>query len=62
MNHKEIIDLKSKIRTALVKWRYEIEEIPYEKEIIAINFGAVKTLSGYELYLSGHTWFDGHDL
>lgn len=44
------------------EWSSDLQDLAKRKDIIAINFGAQKVDHGYELYLSGHTWFDGHDL
>lgn len=55
-------DLANQITKILNTWSNDLQGLANRKDIIAINFGAQKVYDGYELYLSGHSWFDGHDL
>lgn len=32
-----------------------------KKEIVVLNFGGQLAYNGYELYFTGHTWFDESD-
>jgi hypothetical protein len=54
--------VKNKILQIVKDWSKELQNLEINKDIVAINFGAQKVTEGYELYLSGHTWFDGNDL
>lgn len=51
-----------RIKEIISEWRNDIRRLPGTKEIIAISFGVQKVREGYELLLSGHTWYDGQDL
>ncbi len=55
-------ELTNQITKILNTWSNYLHGIANRKDIIAINFGAQKVYDGYQLYLSGHSWFDGHDL
>ncbi|MGZ5243363.1 MAG: hypothetical protein ACXWDO_10775 [Bacteroidia bacterium] len=43
-------------------WANELKQNESRTDIIALNFGMQKAFNGFEMYLSGHTWFDNHDL
>lgn len=55
-------DLANQIMKVVSDWSSELQGLAEREEIVAINFGAQKVFDGYQFYLSGHTWFDGHDL
>jgi hypothetical protein len=55
-------NLINRIMKVINEWSSDIQDLANRQDIVAINFGAQKVFDGYELYLSGHTWFDGHDL
>lgn len=55
-------DLANQILKVINIWSFDLQDLATCEDIIAINFGAQYVFDGYELYLSGHTWFDGHDL
>ena len=59
MTHVEIQD---RIRAAIIKWTPDIQALCNQEQIIAINFGLQKVWDGFELYLSGHSWYDDHDI
>ncbi|WP_143059255.1 hypothetical protein [Chitinophaga arvensicola] len=54
--------IQAKITTAVKGWNTDLQNLANSKEIIAINFGAQKVYNGFELYLSGHIWYDEHNL
>lgn len=45
----------------MIKWTPDIQTLGGQQKIIAINFGFQKVWDGFELYLSGHSWYDDHD-
>lgn len=55
-------DLVHQIKKVVDNWENDLRDLVKRKDIIVVNFGAQKVFNGYELYLSGHTWFDGNDL
>lgn len=54
--------IQDKITKAVSEWNLDLQNLASSKEIIVINFGAQKVHHGFELYLSGYTWYDDHDL
>ncbi|MCF6404093.1 hypothetical protein L3C95_14460 [Chitinophaga filiformis] len=54
--------IRNRIKKIVSEWNIDLQRLADNKEIIAINFGAQKVYNGFELYLSGHTWYDGYDL
>lgn len=54
--------IRDRIRKIVREWNLDLQNLAGSKEIIAIYFGAQKVEDGYELYLSGHTWYDLADL
>jgi hypothetical protein len=54
--------IQHKIIGAIKAWSYDIHDLNNHREIIAISFGIQKVYDGFEVYLSGHSWFDGNDL
>jgi len=55
-------ELANQIMKIVSDWKSDLQGLANREDIIAINFGAQKGFDGYAIYLSGHTWFDGHDL
>lgn len=55
------IEIQDRIRDVIIKWTPDIQALSNQKEIIAINFGLQKVWDGFELVLSGHSWYDDHD-
>ncbi|MFN7655479.1 MAG: hypothetical protein ACK5PC_19740 [Cyclobacteriaceae bacterium] len=55
-------DLNNQIIKVVNDWSSDLQGLAKREDIVSINFGAQKVFDGYEFYLSGHTWFDGHDL
>ena len=51
-------DLAYQIRKILSVWKFELMHLDTRKDIVAIKFEGQKVYDGYELYLSGHSWFD----
>jgi len=54
--------IRDRITAVISEWNLDLQCLVGSKEIVAIHFGAQMVGDGYELYLSGHTWYDGHDL
>lgn len=54
--------IRDRITEIVRAWNLDLQSLAGSKEIIAIHFGAQKVEDGYELYLSGHTWYDVADL
>jgi len=54
--------IRDRITKVVCEWNLDLRSLVGGKEIIAIHFGAQKIHDGFELYLSGHTWYDSHDL
>jgi len=57
LTHKTI---QGGIKEVVSNWTHEIEALDKQK-IVAINFGLQKVWDGFELYLSGHSWYDEDD-
>lgn len=55
-------ELTAQIMKIVKDWSIDLHSLVKREDIVAINFGAQNVFDGYEFYLSGHTWFDGHDL
>lgn len=54
--------IQNKIKKAITEWNPNIRDLVNHQEIIVINFGLQKVYDGFELYLSGHSWYDDYDL
>ncbi|RFS21703.1 hypothetical protein DVR12_13650 [Chitinophaga silvatica] len=52
--------IQNRITNIVSEWNSDLEHLA--KEIIALNFGAQLVDHGFELYLTGHTWYDDYDL
>lgn len=50
--------IQDKITRVIIQWKPEIQALAYHQNIIAINFGIQKVSNGFELCLSGHSWYD----
>lgn len=55
-------EIRNKITEVIRGWAIDLQGLAGSNDIIAIHFGAQRVDAGYELYLSGHSWYDGHDL
>lgn len=56
------LEIHDRIREIIIQWTPDIQALSNQKEIIALNFGFQKVWDGFELCLSGHSWYDEHDL
>ena len=54
--------IQDRILKAVNEWIPDLQSLANRNDIIAINFRAQMVHDGFELYLSGHTWYDDHDL
>ena len=54
--------LKGKIKSSLNSWENDLRYLLNRKDILVIHFGIQKVFDGYEISLTGHTWFDNNDL
>lgn len=54
--------IRDRITEVVKEWNLDLRHLAGNKEIVAIHFGAQMVDDGYELYLTGHTWYDGHEL
>ncbi len=54
--------IRDKIAMLVSEWNPDLQRLAGNNEIMTIHFGAQEVDDDYELYLSGHTWYDGHDL
>ncbi|MDR6569161.1 hypothetical protein [Chitinophaga ginsengisegetis] len=54
--------IQDKITKVVIEWNLDLQSLANSKEIIVIKFGAQMVYHGFELYLSGYTWYDDHDL
>lgn len=54
--------IRDRITKVVSEWNLDLQSLAGNKKIIALHFGAQKVDNGFELYLSGHDWYDGYDL
>jgi hypothetical protein len=53
--------LHNRLEEILDNWTTELTKVQERPDIIALNFGIQKVWDGFEVYLSGHTWYDNID-
>lgn len=54
--------LEVKISEVISNWIPDLADLAKHRQIIALYFGFQQVFDGLELFLSGHSWYDGHDL
>jgi hypothetical protein len=50
--------IQDKIKEVINQWTPEIRGLKSHQNIIALNFGIQSVFDGFELCLSGHSWYD----
>lgn len=50
--------IQENIKEVINQWTPEIRRLKSHQNIIALNFGVQSVFNGFELCLSGHSWYD----
>jgi len=54
--------IQDKIKEVISQWTAEIRGLKSHQNIIALRFGIQSVFDGFELCLSGHSWYDENGL
>jgi hypothetical protein len=54
--------IRERITEVVNEWNLDLHSKSANKEIIALHFGIQMVDDRYEIYIFGHTWYDGQDL